>query len=72
LVEVKEVPHASHKVRLDVCMGGLGRAIDPLTEVVIAVNVIFHPLLAPRHILLLNISQDMPLLPAEGLPEGLL
>jgi hypothetical protein len=47
LVEVKEVSRACHQVRLDVCMGSLGRAIDPLTEVPIAVNVTLHPLL--RH-----------------------
>lgn len=71
LVEVKEVSRACHQVRLDVCMGSLGRAIDPLTEVLIAVNVTLHPLLAPRHIFLLDISQDVPLQPAEGFDKGL-
>ena len=65
LVEVKEVSRACHQMRLDVCMGGLGRAIDPLTEVPIAFNVTFHPLLAPWHVFLLDISQDVPLLPAK-------
>lgn len=56
-MEVKGVSRACYQVRIDVCMGGLGRAIDPLTEVTIAVNVRLHPLLAPRHIFLLDISQ---------------
>ena len=70
-VEIKEVSRACHKMRLDVRMCGLGWAIDPLTKVAIAVNIAFHPLLAPWHIFLLDISQDMPLVPAEDFDKGL-